>query len=72
MSQAQEPPPREPVPLSDQIATVARECAMRRTVYPGLVQRGRMKQTEADREIARMEAVLETLAEIEEGAADEP
>lgn len=62
----------EPVPLRDQIACVARECAMRRNVYPGFVQRGPMRQSEADKETRRMEAVLDTLCQIEEGAADEP
>lgn len=35
-----------------------RELAMRRRVYPGLVARGRMAQSEADREIAVMAAIV--------------
>ena len=49
------------VPLAEQIACVTREIGMRRRVYPRWIQAGRMKQDEADREIARMEAVLATL-----------
>jgi len=49
------------IPLSDQIACVTRELGMRRRVYPKWIESGRMKQDEADREIARMEAVLATL-----------
>ncbi len=60
------------VPLRDQIASVQREIGMRRTVYPRRVQSGQMKQAAADREIAAMEAVLDTLREAEAGAADEP
>ncbi len=60
------------VRLRDQIAAVQREIGMRRTVYPRRVQSGQMKQAAADREIAAMEAVLDTLREVEAGAADEP
>lgn len=49
------------ITLADQVACVEREIAMRRAVYPGLVARERMSQAKADREIAAMEAVLETL-----------
>lgn len=52
-----------PVPLKDQIACVEREIAMRRRVYPRWVESGKLKQGEADEEIRRMEAVLETLRE---------
>ena len=58
--------------LADQVACVARECAMRRTVYQGLVARGRMQPGQAAHEIACMEAVLETLSEVERGSAHEP
>ena len=34
---------------------------MRRRVYPGWVSSGRMSQDQADQELARMQAVLETL-----------
>ena len=55
-----------PVPLADQIKCVDREIGMRLRVYPRWVQSGRMKQDEADREIARMEAVLATLHRLAE------
>jgi hypothetical protein len=53
------------VSLADQIASVKREVAMRTNVYPKLVASGRMKQGMADRELAAMKAVLETLQKIE-------
>ena len=49
------------IPIEQQIAEVARELAMRRNVYPGLVARGKMRAAEADLCTARMEAVLDTL-----------
>ena len=48
---------------------MARELAMRRNVYPKLVRRGRMEADVADREIDCMQAVLNTLTELQ--AADE-
>lgn len=53
------------VALDRQIACVQREISMRRKVYPRWVQCGRMKQDQATREIAAMEAVLETLKALE-------
>lgn len=47
--------------LDDQISCVAREIALRVSVYPKFVASGRMKQEAADRELARMKAVIETL-----------
>ena len=47
--------------IDQQIAEVARECALRKNVYPQFVARGKMEQTEADDHAARMEAALETL-----------
>jgi hypothetical protein len=49
------------VPLNLQIQCVAREVALRKNYYPKRVARGQMKETEAQREIERMEAVLHTL-----------
>lgn len=48
-------------PLTDQIACVKREIAMRERVYPRWVAAGKMKQEKADAEIAAMRAVLATL-----------
>jgi len=49
------------VNLDHQIAEVARELALRSRVYPGLVAKKKMHQSEADEHTRRMEAVLETL-----------
>lgn len=49
------------VTLDLQIACVTRELALRRSVYPRQVSRGRMRQSEAEHEIAVMEAVRATL-----------
>lgn len=42
----------------DKIKALKREVAMRRAVYAGRVAQGRMKQADADREIAVMAAIL--------------
>lgn len=59
-------------PLREQIRCVERELRLRRSAYGRWVASGKMKQAEADREIAAMEAVLDTLREVEAGASDEP
>ena len=65
-----------PRPISQQINEVERELSLRRSVYPGLVTRGKMRQSEADEHLARMEAVLATLqhvaGKIAERAAPSP
>lgn len=50
-----------PVPLGDQVACARREQALRKNVYPQFVAKGRMDQEEADRELARMSAIITTL-----------
>jgi hypothetical protein len=50
-----------PIPLIEQIQCVEREIALRRRVYPRHVSGGRMTQDFADKQIERMEAVLESL-----------
>jgi len=65
-------PELEPPTITDQIAAVRREIAMRQNVYPKWVASGRLKPAEAERERARMQAVhdsLERLAEIDRLAA---
>lgn len=47
--------------LADQIECVKREIAMRESVYPRWVGARKMTQAKADRELACMRAVLETL-----------
>lgn len=49
------------VPIASQIAEVKREIALRRNVYPGLVRNSKMRQSEADLCLRRIEAVLATL-----------
>jgi len=49
------------VTLTEQIGCIARDIARRRKIYPQFVRLGQMKQADADREIAMMEAVIETL-----------
>lgn len=53
------------IPLQQQIAAAKRELAMRRRVYDGQVSRGKMRQGEADHEIAAMAAILDTLEWLE-------
>ena len=50
-----------PDALAQQIACVAREIALRTRVYPKFVASGRMKQETADKELAAMTTVIETL-----------
>lgn len=47
--------------IDEQIEEVKREIAMRERVYPRWIQDGKMKQAAADRQIAAMKSVLETL-----------
>lgn len=49
------------VSLQDQIKCVAREVAMRKACYPKFISNGKMRPTEALRELTTMQAVLETL-----------
>lgn len=51
----------KPVTLDEQVAAVIREIGMRKSVYPGRVAAGKMKQDKADHETAAMEAVLVTV-----------
>ena len=60
------------IPLREQIECVRRELVMREFVYARRVADGKMRPDVAALEIARMEAVLDTLQRLEAGAADEP
>jgi hypothetical protein len=53
------------VSLSDQIACVKRELAMRERCYPGWVLRKSMTNEKAARELELMQAVLHTLEAVE-------
>lgn len=48
----------EPFSRDDKIGCLRREIKMRRQVYPRWVATQKMKQEDADREIAVMEAIL--------------
>ena len=54
------------VTLTQQIACVSREIAMRKRCYPNWIARGTMQQAKADDEIRSMTAVLQTLKQVEE------
>lgn len=49
------------ITIEQQIASVKREIRMREYVYPGRVEKGKMKPHEAEHEISAMKAVLFTL-----------
>lgn len=51
------------VSMTEQIKCVKREISMRERVYPRFIKSGKMTQEEAEREIAAMKAVLDTLNE---------
>jgi len=50
--------------LQAQLAEVEREIVLRQRVYPGLIVRGKMRQSEADYHTAAMEAVRATLTKL--------
>lgn len=56
-------------PLTEQIAEVKRELALRANVYPTFVARGRMSQAEADVHVVRLSAALHTLMWVEKHQA---
>lgn len=53
------------IDITDQIKAVQREIAMRGNVYGKRIAAGRMTRAEADKEIANMQAVLETLERVQ-------
>jgi hypothetical protein len=56
------------VSIDDQISCVRRELTMRKNTYPRWVALEKMSRAVMDREIARMEAVLVTLARVKQDA----
>ena len=56
------------ITIEQQIAAVRRELAMRQRVYPGWVEKKKMKQADADYQLAAMQAVHDTLMAIKEEA----
>lgn len=57
--------PEGPPSITDQIACVRRELAMRANVYPKWIESGRLKEADATRERARMQAVHDSLVRLE-------
>lgn len=55
------------ITLKDQIKCVRREVVMRTTYYPNLIRAGKLRERDAEHELAAMEAVLETLEALERG-----
>lgn len=53
-----------PIPLTAQIAEVERELGMRQSVYARRVSEKKMSQTDADKKIDLMRAVLATLQQL--------
>ena len=49
---------------AEKLACVRRELALRRNVYPGLVQRGKLKRDQATREIEIMTAIVEDMEKL--------
>ena len=47
--------------IAEQLACVEREIKRRERLYPAGIKTGRMRQREADRELAAMRAVRDTL-----------
>lgn len=58
------------ISIASQIAEADREVAMRRRVYPEQVRRRKMRETEAEMLIARMEAIAATLRFVARHEAD--
>lgn len=56
--------------LDQQIASLKREIAMRKNVYPKWVTLGKMRASESEHEIGAMTAALHTLINLKEERAD--
>lgn len=54
--------PRDKLPIDAQIAAVNREISLREAVYAKMIVNGKMSRAKAERQIAEMEAVRDTLA----------
>lgn len=53
---------RPHVTLAEAATELRRELGLRQRVYPGWIASGRLKQADADRQIARLERALECVA----------
>lgn len=56
------------VSIADQVKCAKRELGKRRVFYPQWVASGRLRAVEADKELAAMAAIVETLTELEKTA----
>jgi hypothetical protein len=54
------------IPLEQQVHCAERELGKRKQFYPKWVAEGRMNQLKADREIAAMSAIVETLKNVKQ------
>ena len=57
---------RMAIPFKDMIAELRRELRYRQIIYPGLIKRGALTETAADRQNARLNAALDVLVSLEE------
>lgn len=55
--------------IGEQITEVQREIAKRASVYPRLIEAGKLSREKADRHIENMQAVLATLQNVARRAA---
>ena len=60
------------VKLEDQLKCAKRELGMRKHAYPRWCAEGRMTQEKADREIAMMAAICDTLSHLVQAANVQP
>lgn len=54
------------VPIEAQVRCVERELRLRQEHYPRWIQKGKLREAKAREELEAMEAVLETLREVEQ------
>jgi hypothetical protein len=57
---------RDEVPLTTQIQCAKRELKMRQRVYPRLIAGGQLTRQTTDRELAAMQAIVQTLQQLME------
>jgi hypothetical protein len=53
-----------PISIDDQVEAARREVRQRERVYPRFIANGKMTQAAADREVARMKAIVKTLEDV--------
>jgi hypothetical protein len=54
------------ISLQDMIAELRRELRYRQIIYPSLIKRGALAEAAADRQYARLQAVLDVLVSLED------